>query len=173
MKSILLRRFFLASAVSTLAVLLPGCAVTSQSDLYRANDPQTIKVIDGEVLDFKLITNKEELSLYDSGSAAIAANNVGNSTVQGALLAVDLVSGALKLADGNRKPFYIEVKEYKTSEIHKLISKEFIAPPDRYKKGDRVIIVMRSKYDFQNYKVTEANAKTTEEYVFGKKNNTD
>ena len=57
MKSILLRRFFLASAVSTLAVLLPGCAVTSQSDLYRANDPQTIKVIDGEVLDFKLITN--------------------------------------------------------------------------------------------------------------------
>lgn len=169
MKSILLRRFFLASAVSALAVLVTGCAGLKDSDLYRAADPQTTKVIDGEVVDFKLITNKKELSLYDSGTTAIAANNVGNSTVQGALLAVDVLSGALKLADGNKKPFYIEVKEYKTGEIHKLISKEFLAPPDHLKKGGRVIIVIRSKYDFTTYRVTETNAKNTEEYVFGNK----
>lgn len=171
MKSILLRRFFLASAVSALAVLVTGCAGLKDSDLYRAADPQTTKVIDGEVVDFKLITNKKELSLYDSGTTAISANNVGNSTVQGALLAVDLLSGAMNFANGNKKPFYIEVKEYKTSEIHKLISKEFIASEGFYQKGQRVIIVMRSKYDFATYRVTEkTNIKELEEYVLGGKN---
>ncbi len=77
------------------AVLFTGCA--SQASFHKLSDAGVTRVIQGTVLKASVKKTeakaKKELAVEDVATTAIAANHVGNSTVQGGLLLLSLLDG--------------------------------------------------------------------------------
>ena len=146
------RLFVVAAAVFATAALT-GCATTlTDDDIYKMSDPETTRVVKGEIIEFKLLT-KKELSIMDSAITGVSAANIGNAPVQGALLAADVLGDLSK--KGNM-PFYIKIKENPNGEVFEFISKTYISKdPKRFEVGDQAILVFRSPTNFMSYNITK------------------
>lgn len=73
------------------AVLFTGCA--SQTSFHKMSDAGVTRVVQGTVLKASVqkTVSRKELTVQDTATTAVAANNVGNSTVQGGLLLLGLL----------------------------------------------------------------------------------
>ena len=146
-------RLFLVATAVFATTALTGCASTvSIDDFYKKSDSKTTKIIEGEVLDYKLLT-KRELTLMDSAITGTSAANIGNAPVQGALLAVDVASS---LSNKGNMPFYIKIKENSTGEVSEFISKIYLSKdPAKFEVGNQAVLIFRSPIDFMSFNITK------------------
>ncbi|MBS0508090.1 MAG: hypothetical protein JSR53_11975 [Proteobacteria bacterium] len=135
--------FFMRLAILATIAALTACGATVQT--IRMSDPQTIKVVEGPLQ--KVESERVPISITTTESAAtgIAANNVGNAPVQGALL----VFGIL---DDLTTPKYqtnlvLHVLDQKSGNLEKIVLKNIAGDPKGMRVGDHLRVIFRSEKD--------------------------
>lgn len=116
------------------SAILTGCGATVVQ--FKKSDPATTKVIEGPLVSVEVKRVPIALTTTEVASTAIAANNVGNSAVQGALLAVDVIDGIARPKYQNNA--YFVILDEKTAVEETVILKNAAGNLKAHKPGHRM-----------------------------------
>lgn len=129
--------------IIAMAVVLSACGATIRD--YRICDPQTIKVVQGPLQKFETERVPIAITTTEAATAGIAANNVGNSTAQGALLVVGILDDIVKPKYQTNLVLYI--LDDKSGDTEKIVLKGVIGGVKHLKVGHRIRVIYRSETD--------------------------
>lgn len=132
--------YFRIFATLVFATLLGACS--SPPIMYKISDPETVRVVEGTVVSAKVTQKARNLTATSTAATAVAANNVGNSTVGAVALLVNVLDSAAE--DTNQWQMELVVLDDKTQKNEPVFFKRLIQNRAAPAPGDRVRIIFRA-----------------------------
>lgn len=129
---------FIATVAAALA--LTACGTTTI--VYKVSDPETVRVVEGTIVSAKVTKKAPPVTATSTAATAIAANNVGNSTVGAIALLVNVLDSAAE--DANLWQMHFVVLDDKTKSEEAILFDRLIQSREAPAPGDKVRVIMRA-----------------------------
>jgi hypothetical protein len=130
---------FIATVAAALA--LTACGTTTM--VYKVSDPETVRVVEGTIVSAKVTQKAPPVTATSTAATAIAANNVGNSTVGAIALLVNVLDSAAE--DTNLWQMHLVVLDDKTKSEEAILFERLIQGRDGAPApGDKVRVIIRA-----------------------------
>ncbi len=137
-------------AAICLISVLTACA--APLNVFKVSDPETTKVIEGPVQTSDLKKVPLAITTTEAGLTGVAANNVGNSAVQGAGLLLGVLDDLT--TPKYRIDLHLTLLDTKSGKVEEVEVPNLVGKSD-YKVGDIVRVVYRKGGDFRLYNLTK------------------
>lgn len=129
---------FIATVAAALA--LTACGTTTM--VYKVSDPETVRVVEGTVVSAKVTKKAPPVTATSTAATAVAANNVGNSTVGAIALLVNVLDSAAE--DTNLWQMHLVVLDDKTKNEETILFKRLMQNREEPAAGDKVRVIFRA-----------------------------
>jgi len=129
---------FIATVAAALA--LTACGTTTM--VYKVSDPETVRVVEGTVVSAKVTKKAAPVTATSTAATAVAANNVGNSTVGAIALLVNVLDSAAE--DTNLWQMHLVVLDDKTKNEETILFKRLMQNREEPAAGDKVRVIFRA-----------------------------
>ncbi len=110
--------------------------------VYKVSDPETVRVVEGTIVSAKVTQKAPPVTATSTAATAIAANNVGNSTVGAIALLVNVLDSAAE--DTNLWQMHFVVLDDKTKSEEAILFDRLIQSREAPAPGDKVRVIMRA-----------------------------
>ena len=110
--------------------------------VYKVSDPETVRVVEGTVVSAKVTKKAPPVTATSTAATAVAANNVGNSTVGAIALLVNVLDSAAE--DTNLWQMHLVVLDDKTKNEETILFKRLMQNREEPAAGDKVRVIFRA-----------------------------